>query len=256
MSLFDCSMDYARDVFRNIRGIKKSQDLFDDLSNDPMDWEAANSLEIYTHPPLQNAQIIQRAFDYSKNDFIDYPFEHITQSRYSDGSIAVWYGSETMETSIYETAFHFMKEIMDAPDAFSEESFIQIDRRIAKVNCCGLAFDLSPKADEFPWLIDPVNYTKCQEIGRRVATEGHPLLRVPSARHDKGINIVVFSQQVLSNPREFCKLQYKFDLTNNNLMVFRNKEQVKQFDFFINELNNFNITSFMADNKSREKTRT
>ena len=38
MSLFDSVKEYADDVFRNIRGIKISQDLFDDLSNDPLNW--------------------------------------------------------------------------------------------------------------------------------------------------------------------------------------------------------------------------
>ena len=224
MTLFDRAIDYSQDVFRNIRGIKVSQDLFDDLSDDPADWDAANTIDIYTHPLLINAPLIQRAFDYSKNDFIDYPFENITASRYSDGTTACWYGGETLETTIDETRHHFIQEIRNSPDVFYTQKTITIDRRVAMVNCHGLAFDLSHKAKKFPWLVDAVNYTGCQEIGRRVAREGHPLLRVPSARHAGGINLVVFKQQMLSNVREYCNLQYVYDLSAERISVYRGKE--------------------------------
>lgn len=226
MSLFGCAVDYSKDAFRNIRGIKISQDLFDDLSDDPLDWSAANAIDIQTHPTLNNAQLIQRPFDYSKNEFIDYPFENITISRYSDGSIPCWYGSETLETSIFETSHHFTREIESAFELFYQHKTITIDRRVALVNCRGLAFDLSEKALEFPWLVDPLNYNRCQEIGLRVAKEGHPLLIVPSARHSGGVNIVVFKDRVLSNVREYCNLQYTYDLEGKFIRIDRGKDTV------------------------------
>jgi hypothetical protein len=224
MNLFDRVVDYSNDVFRNIRGIKVSQHLFDDLSDDPSDWDAANAIDIYTHPLLTNSPLIQRPFDYSKNDFIDYPFEHITASRYSDGSTACWYGSETLETTIHETKYHFIQEILNSREVFYTQKTITIDRRIALVNCHGLAFDLSHKAKAFPWLVDSVNHTRCQEIGRRVAREGHPLLMVPSARQIDGINLVVFNQNVLSNVRDYCTLKYVYDLDAGLIDIYRGDE--------------------------------
>jgi len=228
MALFDYAVDYSKDVFRNIRGIKKSQDLFDDLSEDPANWEAANMLDIHTHPPLLTkvSALIQRPFDYSKNDFINYPFENITASRYSDGSLACWYGSETLETTIYETRYHFINEVHDSPDVFRKQKTITIDRRIALVNCHSLALDISHKAKEFPWLIDSVNYTRCQEVGRRIASEGHPLLLAPSARQEGGVNLVVFNPKILSNVREHCKLQYIYDLPTGQIKIYRGQEEL------------------------------
>ncbi len=55
---------------------------------------------------------------------------------------------------------------------------------------------------EFP----EVNYTRCQETGRRGAREGNPLLGVPSVRHQEGVNLVAFNASVLSNSREYCKI--------------------------------------------------
>ena len=226
MTLFDRAIDYSQDVFRNIRGIKEPEHLFDDLSDDPADWDAANTIDVYTHPFLTNAPLIQRAFDYSKNDFIDYPFENITASRYSEGSTACWYGAETLETTIYETRYHFIQEIRNSRDVFYPQKSITIDRRIAMVNCHGLAFDLSHKAKEFPWLVDSVNYTRCQDVGRRVAREGHPLLRVPSARQAGGINLVVFKQQTLSMVRDYCNLQYIYDLSAERIRIYRGKDEL------------------------------
>ncbi|WP_392538809.1 RES family NAD+ phosphorylase [Legionella sp. 227] len=226
MSLFDTVREYSQDIFRNIRGIKVSQDLFDDLSDDPLNWEAANTIESHTHPVLTHQSLIQRAFDYSKNDFIDYPFENITSSRYSDGSMACWYGSETLNTTIYETRYHFVQEIKDSWDIFQNQETVIIDRRVAKIYCQGLGLDLTEKKEEFPWLIDPNNYTPCQEIGRRVAQEGHPLLIVPSARQPQGVNLVVFNPNVLSNPREFCRLQYVFDVKQRKIQCIRGENEV------------------------------
>jgi hypothetical protein len=226
MALFDIAIDYSRDVFRNIRGLNDSQHVFDDLSDDPADWEAANAIDVYTHPLLINAPLIQRAFDYSQNDFIGYPFEHITVSRYNDGSAACWYGGETLATTIYETQYHFIQEILNAREVFNTQKTITIDRRVAIVHCHGLAFDLSQKANDFPWLVDAINYTRCQEIGRRVAQEGYPLLRVPSARHKGGINVVVFKQHMLSNVREYCNLHYVYDVIAEQIRVYKGEVEV------------------------------
>ncbi|MDI9819277.1 MULTISPECIES: RES family NAD+ phosphorylase [unclassified Legionella] len=226
MDLFDVAIDYSKDLFRNIRSIRKSQNLFDDLSDDPLDWDAANELDIYIRPSLVNHSMIQRAFNYSKNDFINYPFEHTTASRFSDGSFACWYGCETLKTSIYETRYHFIQDILDSPDAFADEEIIYSERKVGEISCHGLAFDLSKKVQAYPWLIDKLNYSKCQEIGKRVAREGHPLLRVASARDEEGINMVAFNDRVLSNVRDFCYLTYSFDMSNKEFKVHRRNEEI------------------------------
>lgn len=227
MLLFDTIVDYEKDIYRNIASIKKSQDLFDDLSDDPRDWEAANTLDASTHPQLTRNAIVQRGFDYSRNDFIEYPFEHISVSRFSDSSFPCWYGSETLETSIYETTHHVVSYIKDSAEAFFGTPVVTVERKVGIVNCSGLAIDLSGKTKEFPWLVDKNNYTKCQEVGRRVSKEGHPLIRVRSARHDQGINMVAFKNDVLSNARECCFLEYKIDTMKFSVDVFRNDEKLK-----------------------------
>lgn len=224
MSLYETIIDYSEDVFRNIPSVKPSQDLFDDLSEDKENWDAANQLELATHNPIENNALIQRGFEYSENSFIDYPFENLTLSRFSDGQAPCWYASETLETTIHETVFHFVKNINDSIDAFVNEKKVEVDRRVAKTSCIGLAIDLSAKTDEFPWLIDPINYSRCQEVGLRIAKEGHPLLRVKSVRHSDGINIVAFKSNVLSNVREHCYLKYSLNMEKREVSVFRGEK--------------------------------
>ena len=43
--LFETNVDFHADLVRNIPGIRASQDLFDDLSSEPTDWEIAIAAE-------------------------------------------------------------------------------------------------------------------------------------------------------------------------------------------------------------------
>jgi hypothetical protein len=43
--LFDANVELHRDLVRNIPGIRRSQDLFDDPSDDPNDWNVAVAAE-------------------------------------------------------------------------------------------------------------------------------------------------------------------------------------------------------------------
>ena len=65
MPLFEIINEYTQDVFRNIPSVRPTQDLFDDLSHDQENWDAANQLEIETHTSIENNQLIQRGFEES-----------------------------------------------------------------------------------------------------------------------------------------------------------------------------------------------
>ena len=80
-------------------------------------------------------------------------------------------------------------------------------------------------------LVDPLNYTRCQETGRRVAKEGHPLLIVPSARKLGGVNVVVFKEKILSNVRDNCNLQYIYDLHDKIMKIDRGGEELMTLTF-------------------------
>src|SRR5690625_302527 len=109
--LFDQVVNYNcdRDLFRNIVSLRDSQDLFDDLSDAPSAWTAAQTLEVASkpYPYVSLASVIDRLFEESAYyHAIRYPFRNWAPSRYSDGSYGVWYGADTFVTTIHETAYH------------------------------------------------------------------------------------------------------------------------------------------------------
>lgn len=198
--------DFRKDVFRNIISLKKSEDLFDDINGgDETLSDLAIEIEgsVKSHIPHG---LISRGFHYTTA--ITYPFETqpFMQSRYGDGSYAVWYGSIAIETSIYETVFHMMQRESGVEGL--NEVIVQ-ERAVYKVRCEALLVDLSEQHHIHPKLVSE-NYDYTQHIGRILNKQGHPGLLAPSARYD-GINNVIFNEKVLSNPRIHCYFTYSFD---------------------------------------------
>lgn len=212
VNLFDQTRDFDDMVYRNIVSLRHSEDLFDDLTAD--DQAIAIAAEMRMKKDLPDG-MIQHAFHYSTA--ITYPFE--TQpcmaSRYSDGSFPVWYGSLELETTIYETAFHMLQ----FETASNINDIVIRERAIYKVHCTALLIDLTQKRDSYPQLTAE-SYEFTQQIGHRLAHEGHPGLLAPSARCD-GNNAVILNPQVLSNPCFCFYLNYVFNPHNKTIRVER-----------------------------------
>jgi hypothetical protein len=126
-------VDFDADLVRNIKGIRVSQSLFDDLSTDPADQAVAIAAEGIERIASE-APLITRPFDYGA--VITYPFvpHNWHATRWSDGlSYGVWYGSLELETTVYESVFHWHRFVMDAfPDIKKE---VIGERRVLEVRC-------------------------------------------------------------------------------------------------------------------------
>ncbi|WP_308364964.1 MULTISPECIES: RES family NAD+ phosphorylase [unclassified Microbulbifer] len=199
------------DLYRNIVSLRVSQDLFDDLSDDPADWQAAIELEAACKPLQYESRqpVIDRPFEDA--EFISavrFPFDNWSQSRFSRGQFGVWYGSPELETTIFETAYHWRNGLL-ADAGLENREGVSIERRVHLVHCRSALINLLPKAAEWPELRAD-DYAPCQSLGERVHREGHPGLWAPSARCD-GTNAAVFTPRVLSNPRPHCYLTYRIE---------------------------------------------
>lgn len=219
MDLFDKSIGFDQDVFRNIVSLRESVDLFDDLTEgDEALSEVAIEAEMRVKKNLHPAQpgVIHRGFHY--NTAIGYPFETepYISTRYGDGTFGVWYGSLDMETTFYETVFHMIRAEL-AVEGLSE--VVIRERAVYKVHCCAILLDLRGKKKSFPQLVNN-DYTFTHSIGKRLHQEGHPGLVSPSARCN-GDNVVVFNPTVLSNPTNHCFLIYYFDPRKNEVRIER-----------------------------------
>lgn len=108
-------VDVHRDVLRNIVSLGASQDLFDDLTADPAEARLAQQVEDTVKPPPYRSRtpLIDRPFeDAAWFNAIDWPFRHWQASRFSDGSFGVWYGADSVKTTVHETAHHWFNGLI------------------------------------------------------------------------------------------------------------------------------------------------
>src|SRR5690606_28576513 len=140
---------------------------------------------------------------------IAWPFRHWQASRFSDGSHGVWYGSDTVETTVHETAYHWYHGLLS--DAGFEKEAVVAERKVYSVACAAALLDFRRATADWPQLLHPSDYSFAQAVGTRIRREGHPGLLIQSVRRPGGENVAVFNPAVLSNPRLNCQLVYRLE---------------------------------------------
>lgn len=204
--------DVHRDVLRNIVSLRASQDLFDDLSTDPKEWLLAQRVEDEIKPPpyRSDTPVIHRPFEDAQwFNAITWPFKNWQCSRFSDGTFGVWYGSDSVKTTVYESAYHWYRWLLC--DAGFEAEQVVGERKLYSVACDAALLDLRPLVQHYPDLVHKTDYSYAQSVGARIHREGHPGLLIPSVRCQGGENYVVFNPAVLSRPRLNCHLTYRLE---------------------------------------------
>ena len=76
--------DVHQDVMRNIVSIRDSQNLYDDLSDDPDEWTLAQQVEDEVKPPpyRSSTPVIHRPFEDAEwFNAIAWPFDHLWRCR-------------------------------------------------------------------------------------------------------------------------------------------------------------------------------
>lgn len=221
-NLFDglTIVDFHGDTFRNILTIRKSENVYDDLGESQEDWDTAIHHEQACKPAqfTSDQPIINRPFEEAQyNDAIRYPFDHWASSRYSDGSYGVWYGTDTLETSIHETVYHWRNRFLVDAGWENIEGIVS-ERKVYLVRCEAALMDFRPRIGDFPDLVNPTSYHFTHQVGARIHHDGHPGIISRSAR-TVGDIFTIFSPQVLSNPRNHCFLSYTIE--NGHVVVER-----------------------------------
>ena len=199
-------------IIRNIVSIRSSQDLFDDLTSSPGEWALAQQVEgeVKPQPYRSTTPVIHRPFEDAQwFNAIGWPFKNWQASRFSDGSFGVWYGCDTVETSVYETAYHWFSGFLN--DAGFENDNVIGERKLYDVACDAALVDLRPLTATHTGLMHKTDYSTSQLVGARLHREGHPGLVTVSVRHAAGQNYVVLNPDVLSTPQHNCQLTYRLD---------------------------------------------
>lgn len=215
---------------RNIKSLRESVDLFDDLTDDPDESVAAHALRDSVHPMAYTSPpAIHRPFDLADyTRAIDYPFKNWTESRYSDGTYGVWYGADTLETSISETVYHWARwlEGLSYSEDFAKPGDPVVgERKVYAVHCDALLLDLRPKVTTHPGLVDPESYRFTQPVGARLQYEGHPGLLTRSARCEGDVS-AIFRPAVLMDPQAHCYLTYSGEIGRRPVVVERQPGEI------------------------------
>lgn len=157
--------------------------------------------------------------DFYYTTAIGYPFQTkpFMQTRYSDGTFPVWYASQTVETTIYETAYHDLQFALADNSASHTETIIR-KRHVFDVTCTAILIDLTQKSQTHPNLVAE-NYHLTQQIGKTIQSEGLAGLRAPSARDQNGINFAIFKPTALTHPTLSAELCYTLHPKTKTVVV-------------------------------------
>jgi hypothetical protein len=213
-------VDWHGDLVRNIKGIRVSQDLFDDIvrpgDEKRADLEVAIAAESATRIPSP-AALITRPFDYGS--VVTYPFvpQNWQATRYSDGlQYGVWYGALELETTVYETLYHWHRFVMDSFPELERE--IVSERRIFQARCEAILIDLRRSAEAR--LVERKDYAFTQQFGRHLWQRAQTGLLAPAARAD-GTVAAILRPEALSAVRDVCFLTYHLNLKADRARVER-----------------------------------
>ncbi|HKZ73367.1 MAG TPA: RES family NAD+ phosphorylase [Steroidobacteraceae bacterium] len=206
------------DVVRNIKSIRRSQDLFDDLADSEAAREVARAAEARGRV-ASSSPFITRPFDYGA--VITWSFDTATwqQSRFSDGTrYGVWYGARDLKTTVYETVFHWHRFLLDS---FAGESRAIVgERRAFDVHCDALLVDLRAASEAEPQLLSRTSYAFTQGLGRFLVERGQSGLLMRSARC-AGECAAIFDPARLSHVRDRAFLTYHCNPVRDMVRVER-----------------------------------
>ncbi|MEI6205367.1 MAG: RES family NAD+ phosphorylase [Desulfuromonadales bacterium] len=218
---------FDNDLLRNIKGIRESQELFDDLTENPGDFMVAYAAESRDTEPTDQA-LISRPFDYGMA--ITFPFIQANwqRTRFSAGNnYGAWYGSLELETTIYESAYHWRRFVLDSFSPVVGD--IIADRRVVKARCRGILVSLLGKEIDYPALIDPDDYAFTNELGAYMKNQNQNGLLVRSARC-LGTNAALFTPSILNNACDHCFLTYTLTPSvNDTIRVEREPGKLLMF---------------------------
>lgn len=209
--------EFNTQVFRNIQGNLANRDEFDDLTT-------SKTAKALAHRFVESTKNHFTA-DESNYHAIDFIFSQTSwlSSRFCNGTYPVWYGSVDLNTSFYETSYHWRKVFIEAPQGFHQISdpLIITTRRVFTVACKAALIDLRNKVLQHEELTHPDTsyYSTTQTIGQRIHQEGYPGLITKSARSIDGENVVVFRRKILSDAKHYHDYIYEYNLQNTQTII-------------------------------------
>ena len=185
--------------------------LFEDLTNDPAEWQLLADLESAVNPRVR-----QEIGDISlvppemrvRSTAVMAPFVHLNPrgSRFSDGRYGAYYAAEHLETAIRETVHHLEARLRAgraAPD--------NMDQRVYVGAIEGHFVDLTSDPEAAAPMMAPDDYSQSQRFGAQVRATGADGILFESVRHPGHRALAVFIPPRVSPPLQERHLRYDWD---------------------------------------------
>jgi hypothetical protein len=225
-NLLTTVVDFDDYAYRNISTVLPSEDLLDDLSDDPADRTYGEALVSRSRDDPDYDSIIDRPFRYGQT--IEPRMCPGMRTRFSDGTrFGAWYGSLSILTTVYETLYHRQRFLDDARIQSLPGAPVISHRRVFRLRVTGILIDLRGKEYDFPELVSGTDYRFCHRVGDYLYQSGQKGFLVRSARDAKGTNVVAFSPSVLFDPRHQLYILYSFD--GNGIHVSLDTEEPRKW---------------------------
>lgn len=191
---------YHKNVYRNFATLIESQELVDDLTNST---RRQNILNKFFYPDLPIPSSVERVMNRSLRQIIlneiNSKFNPLNwyYSRYSDGTWPVLYTAESEQTALQEALYHlkqFYKEELLQKDIWVDRRVIRLKIRSSK--CVDLAKQKNVNQKKLIFQTQS-GYPYCQKLAKKLIDQGAELLKVPSARDEKGVCVPIFTKKII-----------------------------------------------------------
>jgi hypothetical protein len=216
--IFNSLIKFNDNAKRNIVYVSKPADAFSSITDSDEERDIINLTS-----DLARMQVARNneMSDFYYSAAIGYPFQTkpYMKTRYSDGTYPVWYGSLSIETSIYETIYHTVNFLLAENNATAFIEKIIKKRSVFDVFCDAFLIDLTEKINDHPEIVSD-NYEFTHKIGSLIHQGDLPGLVSPSRRHLGGKNLSIFKQSVLKNPVLLCNLRYEIFPATKTAKIF------------------------------------
>ncbi|MGE0724053.1 MAG: RES family NAD+ phosphorylase [Alphaproteobacteria bacterium] len=178
---------------------------------DPADYDALIALETMTNPRWREevgeialvppedriagpgSSVIMAAFTHPNP----------AGSRFSDGSLGVFYAAHAIETAIAETRHH-RERFMRA----TRQGRMELDMRVYRVNLDAALHDIRGRQEALAPVYRADDHGASQQLARRLRGAGADGIVYDSVRHPGGECAAVFRPRLLSNCRQERHLCY------------------------------------------------
>lgn len=209
--------------FRIIRAIYPPIELFEDVQQNPAEWEEVIRSKYEDDAtywnPAENLSNIPPTRRVGGNgaSLVMSPFAHNSSSRFSDGSYGIFYAGNSARVAIAETIYHHERQMSDFEAAPNWTSDFQL-------LVGSIAAELH-NVDNIPGARDPYDYNLSQRAGMELRNAGSDGLTWTSVRISGGRCIGVFWPDVVTIPT--ATTRYSYHWNGERVDLVKNQETGK-----------------------------